>query len=476
MNTEAALRWVMTAVLAKTGKPLSDIEAVVLRGAWDGKTYEEMADDSGYAVNSLKNDAGPRFWKILSRQVFDEKVSKANLRAVLERQNLRQDLRLGMIDADGKSKETFAPKTAIAAPRIDWGEAPNLDVFYGRSTEIESLSQKIAKDRTQLVMLSGLRGIGKTTLAVKLVESVKGQFEQIIWRSLFHNPPPTLKDLLEDLLKGLCRQPKLSLPPTSDEKISLLIEQFQQRRCLVVLDSFKSLMQAHSLAGQYKDGYKEYGKLLERIGMERHQSCVLLTSQDRPQEVVDLLDRQFPVCAVAVKGLDIQDAKKILTAKGLADEEYWETLIDIFQSNPLALQLVSAKIQRFFGGRVSDFLKEKTITNLQVVDLIDQQFQSLSDLEKEITYLLAVRQKPLSFADLRESFADLREDTEKVQGAELLEALESLLQRSLIQGEAQFTLGPIARQYVLDKFKKKKLDLELPEESVQYLNRCFEQI
>jgi NB-ARC domain len=475
MDTEAALNLVKAEVLAKTGKHLSEIEAVVLRGAWDGKTYEEMADASGYAINSLKNDAGPRFWKILSCQVFNEKVSKANLRAVLERQNLRQDLRLGMNHADGERKETIASKTAIAAPRIDWGEAPNLDVFYGRSAEIESLGHKIAKDRNQLVMLSGLRGIGKTTLAVKLVESVKGQFEQVIWRSLFHNPPPTLKDLLEDLLKGLCRQPKLSLPPTSDERISLLIEQLQQRRCLVVLDSFKSLMQAHSLAGQYKDGYEEYGELLKRIGMERHQSCVVLTSQDRPQEVVSLIDRQFPVCAVAVTGLDIQDAKKILTDKGLADKEYWETLIDIFQSNPLALQLVSAKIQRSFGGRVSDFLKEKTITTRQVVDLIDQQFQSLSTLEREITYLLAVR-KSLSFADLRESFADLRKGSKKILGAELLDALESLLQRSLILGEAQFTLEPIVRQYVLDRFKKKELDPEVPEESIQYLNRCFEQI
>jgi hypothetical protein len=203
---------------------------------------------------------------------------------------------------------------------------------------------------------------------------------------------------------------------------------------------------------------------------------VVLTSQDCPQEVLELEAQQFPVCSVAVTGLDIQDAKKIFAAKGLADEEHWEALIDIFQSNPLALQLVSAKIQRSFGGRVSDFLTQKTITNRQIEDLIDQQFQSLSKLEKEITYLLAVRQKPLSFADLRESFADLREDAEKVSGADLLNALESLLQRSLIQGEAQFTLGPIVRQYALDNFKKKELDPDLPKESIQYLKRCFEKI
>jgi NB-ARC domain len=471
MDTEAALSLVKAEVLARTGKHLSDIEAVVLKGAWDGKTYEEMAAASGYAVNSLKNDAGPRFWKILSLQVFGEKVSKANLRAVLERQNLQGDKRLRLTDAEGQRGEAIAVSKAIASPRIDWGEAPNLGVFYGRSIEIESLQRQITNRRSQLVALLGLRGIGKTTLAVKLVEVVKSQFEQVIWRSLFHDPPPPLIDLLGDLLKGLSRQPKLSLPPTSDERISLLIEQFQQRRCLVVLDSGKSLMQAHSLAGQYKSGYEEYGEFLKRIGMERHQSCVVLTSQDCPQEVVELEAQQFPVCAVTIAGLDIQDAKKILAAKGLADEEYWEALIDIFQSNPLALQLVSAKVQRSFGGRVSDFLKQKTITTRQIVDLIDQQFQSLSTLEKEITYWLAVRQQPLSFADLRENIS--------ISGAVLLDALESLLQRSLIQGEAQFTLEPIVRQYVLNEFKKEALDPELPhaKESIQrLLERCYEKI
>jgi GTPase SAR1 family protein len=471
MDTETALSLVEAVVLAKTGKHLSEIESVVLKGAWDGKTYEEMATASGYAVNSLKNDAGPRFWKLLSLQVFGEKVSKANLRAVLERQHLQPDRRLEWPDAGGKKREALALETAIASPRIDWGEAPNLDVFYGRSREIASLQQQITDRQSQLIALLGLRGIGKTTLAVKLVDGIKDQFEQVIWRSLFHDPPPSLSDLLADLLKGLGRPSRVNLPPSSDERISLILEQFQQYRCLVVLDSAEALMQSHSLAGQYKTGYEEYGEFLKRIGMERHQSCVVLTSQECPQEVVELEAQQFPVCAVSIGGLDIEDAAKILAAKGLADEEYWAELINIFQRNPLALQLVSAKIQRSFGGRVSDFLKQKTITTRQIVDLIDQQFQSLSTLEKEITYWLAVRQKPLSFADLRENIS--------ISGAVLLDALESLLQRSLIQGEAQFTLEPIVRQYVLNEFKKEALDPDLPhaKESIQQLlERCYERI
>lgn len=470
METEAALEFVRAEVLAKTGKPLSDIEAVVLEGAWNGKTYEEMAVSSGYAVNSLKNDAGPRFWKTLSLHVFGEKVSKANLRAVLDRQTAQRGVAISPNVSQHPS--AIAPMRSRTTPRIDWGEAPNLGVFYGRIAELEALQFQIMAQKSQLIAVLGLRGIGKTTLSVKLVETLQtqsDQFEQVIWRSLFHDPPPALHDLLADLLKSLSGQAKLNLPATTDERLSLLVEQLQKHRCLVILDSFKSLMQAHLLAGQYKRGYEEYGELLKRIGMEHHQSCLVLTSQDCPQEVVELEAQQFPVKTLAINGLALQDAKQILLAKGLSDETYWETLIDIFQSNPLALQLVSAKIQRSFGGQVSSFLKQKTITTRHIVDLIDQQFQSLSTLEKEITYWLAVSPFPLSFADLRNHIP--------ISGAVLLDALESLLQRSLIQGEAEFTLEPIVRQYVLNEFKKEALDSDLPnaEVSIQkLLERCYE--
>lgn len=474
MHIEEALNWIKDAVFAKTGRHLSDAEETVLRGAWEGKTYDEIAQTSTYAVNYLKNDTGPNLWKFLSAEVFGGKVSKANLRAVLERYS----------SSKGKQDSALASpslKTPQPLPQnaIDWGEAPNLTSFYGRNAELEELKStiagvrsrnEIASQKTQLLVLLGMRGIGKTALAVKLVETLKNQFDYVIWRSLDRNPPPPLADLAVDLLEFLSDSPKISLPSHPEDRIDLLLERLRKHRCLLVFDSADALMQERSLAGRYRIGYEAYGEFWRRATTERHQSCLLLTTRENPEELVELTAQEFPARVASIAGLPETDARQLLKAKGLCDEEnYWNELIAIFQGNPLALQIVAARIQRSFGGRVSQFLKQKTITMRQIADLIDQQFQSLSTLEREIMYWLALQQQPMSFVELKEIMG--------ISGAELLEALESLLRRSLIQGEAQFSLESVVRQYVLNEFARENLSLEQSQAKGNIkllLERCFD--
>jgi transcriptional regulator with XRE-family HTH domain len=359
---------------------------------------------------------------------------------------------------------------ASAKPHISLGEAPNLSMFYGREDELNKLRKVILEDRFQLVALLGMRGIGKTTLATKLIEEIAEEFEFVIWRSLDYNPPPYLLNLLADVITFLSNQPRTHLPETPDERISLLLEYLRQHHCLLVLDNAESLMRDRSLAGQYQTDYEEYGELLRRIGTERHQSCLVFTSRENPQEITELEARDLPVHTLTLSGLPESDAVQLLAAKGLSDQKHWGLLIEIFQGNPLALQIVAATIQRSFGGRVADFLKQKTITARQLVDLLDQQMAGLSLLEREIMYWLTIHPQPMSFADLKQTI--------EISGAELLDALESLLRRSLIQGEADFTLESVVRQYVENEFKQEKLSLEMPQakDNIRHLlERCFDQ-
>lgn len=88
-----------------------------------------------------------------------------------------------------------SPTTSSATPSspqlLDWGEAPKIPVPYGRQSELSLLQEWIQqRDRCRLVLLYGLKGIGKTTLAVHLAEQLanSGEFEGLIWRSVSHAP------------------------------------------------------------------------------------------------------------------------------------------------------------------------------------------------------------------------------------------------------------------------------------------------
>ena len=195
--------------------------------------------------------------------------------------------------------------------------------------------------------------------------------------------------------------------------------------------------------------------LLQRIGKERHQSCVVITSRENPREVVDLEECDHPVKTLMLEGLEGEDAAQILEEKGLESRSYWDDLIAVFQGNPLALQLISGRIQRFFGGDVGEFLKQETITLHQIDDLLAQQFHSLSLKEKEVLAWLSVKDEALSFRDLKQSL--------DWSGAVLLETLESLVRRSLVQGEMHFDIHPTLKKYILYFLRQEADIVKMPD-------------
>ncbi|MBD2481585.1 hypothetical protein [Planktothrix sp. FACHB-1365] len=62
---------------------LNKVQELVFRECWAGRSYGEIANDSGYETNYIK-DVGAKLWKKLSK-AFDEKVKKENLKAVIKR-------------------------------------------------------------------------------------------------------------------------------------------------------------------------------------------------------------------------------------------------------------------------------------------------------------------------------------------------------------------------------------------------------
>ena len=106
--------------------------------------------------------------------------------------------------------------------------------------------------------------------------------------------------------------------------------------------------------------------------------------------------------------------------------EWWE-LVKFFAGNPLALNFVSTDIIDLFDGDLDKFLSEGLETYSGIQDILDQQFNRLSDMEKKIMYWLAINREAISFSELGDDFVYPIEPTE------LAEALKSLVWRSLIE-------------------------------------------
>jgi DNA-binding Lrp family transcriptional regulator len=357
--------------------------------------------------------------------------------------------------------------SATAKVLQDWGEAPDVSVFYERTEEMAKLRHWILEARCRLVAILGMGGMGKTCLSVKLAEQIQDKFEFVIWRSLRNAPP--VKDLLLELIQFLSNEQDTDLPETIYSRISRLIHYLRASRCLLVLDNVETIVQGCDPqeascdyeTEHYSKGYQGYGELFRRVGEARHQSCLVLTSRERPKEVGLLEGETLPVRVLKLKGLQVVEGQEIFRAKGSfwGSTAEWSSLIQYYAGNPLALKIVSTTIQKLFDGSISEFLKQKTPIFGDIRNLLEQQFERLSATEKEIIKRLAINRQPASFSELRQKVVP------SVSPQKLLEALESLEERGLIdkatptlieKKTALFSVQPIVREYVTDRLIQEK--------------------
>ncbi len=407
-------------------------------------TIEDLSDLTGLDRGTVS--------KVLNRE---EGVDRRTLERFLKAFDLsldKSDYTKPSAKVDNSEVDNIEQKREpVNNKKTVWREMPTVPVFYGRAEEFICLEQWLITDRCQLVALLGMGGIGKTALSVKLAERIQDKFEYFIWCSLRNAPP--LREVLGTVLQFLSNQQQIEvdIPKDSTEGISQLIDYFTEHRCLVILDNAEALLRSGDKAGRYRGGYEEYGELFRQVGEQRHQSCLLLTSREKPKEIGLLEGPLLPVRSFQLSGLNEVEGREIFNMKGAftGSETEWSLLINHYAGNPLALRMISEAIQEVFDGSVTEllaYLNQRVLIFDDIRDLLDRQFERLSDLEREIMYWLAIEREPISLQQLRNNILSGK------SRRNLPESLRSLRQRSLIEmSSANFTQQPVVMEYVTDR-------------------------
>ena len=336
------------------------------------------------------------------------------------------------------------PKSNIQN-RIDWGAAPDVSVFYGRTEELATLKRWILEERCRLVTIVGMVGMGKTCFSVKLAQQIQNEFEFVIWRSLRNTPP--IQDLLAELILFFSGQEESTdvspLPDTVDRSILRLMEYLKKHRCLLILDNVESI-----LSNANRAEYDGYGQLFRCLGDSLHQSCLILTTREKPKWLAYKEGETLPLRSLKLTGLQPTDVKAIFQGKGCSCESLTlcGRLTNYYAGNPLLLKLVSTSICNLFDGRISEFINQKVTIFGEIDNVFEQHFKGLSEEEKAALKWLAINRKPASFAEMRSQLI------RSLSPQTLLAVLESLEERSLIEKKAAlFFMQPVVMDYVADQ-------------------------
>ena len=373
-----------------------------------------------------------------------------------------------------------------------WGSAPSLNAFAGRRQPLEALEDWIAQPAAgvKLLAVCGIGGIGKTHFVRKLAEDVGNTFYKVVWLKVDKARPP--EDLLRSLqktlqdnktlpLRRLSYGPQASSTSQRHESIDRVIQQIVRllthQRSLVVLDKFDAAFKSYlshpkeptdegpsahvsrqQQASRYREGFEIYGKLLTAIKQNvgssgsNLQSCLIVTSREKPKEMLSFLEKDADGKLYVLEGLDSYEATTMLERFHLVGDtkDYWD-LAARYCGHPMALRLAANTVKDVFDGSIRSFLDQDISVFDDLRGMLKSQFNKLPPTEQEAMYWLAINLWPCSLEDLQ---ADIVAQERKQN---LLYTLRSLEHRSLVQVNQQhssvlFHLHPIVAEYILDRF------------------------
>jgi hypothetical protein len=152
MNLEEALAIVDDLVQPQR---LSTLQEMIFRECWEGKTYQQIAENSDYDADYIRV-VGSRLWQSLT-DICQEKVTKNNFRSILRQ----------------KSKQSITKSTLLELP--DGPTAPTSNFYVERPPIEEICCQEIAKPGA-LVRIKASKNMGKKSLLRRILVDEESKY------------------------------------------------------------------------------------------------------------------------------------------------------------------------------------------------------------------------------------------------------------------------------------------------------------
>jgi tetratricopeptide (TPR) repeat protein len=213
----------------------------------------------------------------------------------------------------------------------------DVPVWKGRDEILAELKAKLLHPQNppKVLAIIGQGGIGKTSLAVKLIEAVgvnlsglalaaDSPYEGAMYFKVQERT--TFDDVAEFLLSDGLRIQTPEPLKTADEKIAKIIEGLAQNRFLLVLDNLEDILHPAKHSQARKAISPDWGKLLNALVYNQHQSQTILTCREVPADLGDSRSKKATINRKLVQvekllGVDTEASVEILKEYGLRDSE-----------------------------------------------------------------------------------------------------------------------------------------------------------
>jgi len=236
--------------------------------------------------------------------------------------------------------------------------APAVRAFVGRDGDLSALASVIAGN--QVAVVWGVAGVGKTTLAIKSLEPMKGK------RSVFYvrlRTWTTLHGVLMPLARFLSKMRRTRLltyistttQPAVGDLASVLKEDFDQIDAVLYFDDLQDAPQE----------IQHFVRLLVEVKPEYPNLAIVLISRPLPH----IIDRREVavtkrVVEVKLEGLDKASARLIVRPEIIASPEEFEEVYKRTSGVPLLLELAQSTTRPAYTSDAAAFVQNEIVKRL----------------------------------------------------------------------------------------------------------------
>ncbi|MCP6760160.1 MAG: AAA-like domain-containing protein [Fischerella sp. CENA71] len=188
-NLDEAIKVANQVVNLKFYRKLTDIEIIILKGAWQREEYDEIATKHQYATTYISQDIAPKLWRSLS-DALGEKVKKSNFKEALKRkweQQLSNNTNSLIRINNNHLHYSFAPNLSVPNRNlVDNKITINLELeqkqpenkisdIYVKRDPIESICYETLLQPGSLIRIKAPSLMGKTSLMNRVMAQLAGE-------------------------------------------------------------------------------------------------------------------------------------------------------------------------------------------------------------------------------------------------------------------------------------------------------------
>ncbi|VEP15947.1 NB-ARC domain protein [Hyella patelloides LEGE 07179] len=409
---------------------LNKIQEIILIQSLEGKTYSQIASEYNYDMEYIKT-SGSELWKLLTK-AFGEQIRKNNCTPFIRRRILESTSKnTSLVDTIKKTHTTFSEQEINNISLIASG-VPN---FQGRERELTQFKSWSHDPNCRFIMIKGMTGCGKTTLAAKTAEVLKQDFYRVISLPVSENLK--VKNLIEFCLHSL--EPNLEISSDINKLLVDLAFYLQKYRCLLILDDLDSIFELKRMIPHYRSNCEQYAAFLRCLINTRHQSLVVATSRIDLKQL-DYYGSSDNLKLLSLEGLESDILWSIFENEISQDisQNIWERICNYYRKNP---ELIKIIVRNLSYLPISDTnIYKQYYPSLEEVDyIIENELKLLDKIGKEVLYYLAFSCNNNSLDRLLYSVSHPRNKVLKVLDA---------IQDTFLMKQDNYVLQPMFKHYL----------------------------